>query len=138
MTASALVEPGQRRSLYIRSERDRATLMEWCRRVPDGWRAEFKAPKRTDEQNDRLWELLDRVAKRMTLNGARYDKDSWKCIFMKAMGAEIKVLPMLDGTGIFPTGFRSSDLSVREMCDLQTFIEQWCAEKSVDIWEDAE
>lgn len=111
---------------------------EWLIRAEAlGWRVEFKEPKRSDAQNDRMWELLDRVSKRMTINGARFDAESWKCIYMKALGKEVRVLPMLDGNGIFPTGFRSSDLSVREMADLQTFIEAHCAEQGVDIWEDA-
>lgn len=115
-----------------------ATARAWFERaVQLGWRAEFKEPKRSDVQNDRMWEMLDRVSKRMTINGARFDAESWKCIFMKAMGKEVRVLPMLDGSGIFPTGFRSSDLSVREMSDLQTFIEAWCADQGVDIWEGA-
>lgn len=114
--------------------RDRARLAVWAGRVPVGWRVEFKEAKRSHEQNDRLWEILSRVAKRMTINGARFDAESWKCIFMKAMGKEVRVLPMLDGMGIFPTGFRSSDLGIREMADLQTFIEAYCAEQGVDIW----
>lgn len=117
-----------------REPQDRARLAAWCARVPAGYRVEFKEAKRSHEQNDRFWELLTRVSKRMTINGARFDPESWKCIYMKAMGKEVRVLPMLDGNGIFPTGFRSSDLSVREMADLQTFIEAHCAEQGVDIW----
>lgn len=101
------------------------------------WRVEFKAPKRSDQQNDRLWEMLTRVSQRLNINGRKFSPDEWKCIFMKAMGREAIFLPTLDGNGFFPTGFRSSDLSVREMCDLQTFMEAWAAEKGVDIWENA-
>lgn len=112
-----------------------AKARQWFERACQiGMRVEFKEPKRSDAQNDRFWELLGRVSKRMTINGARFDDESWKCIYMKAMGKEVRVLPMLDGNGIFPTGFRSSDLSVREMADLQTFIEAHCAEQGVDIW----
>lgn len=102
-----------------------------------GWRVEFKAPRRSHEQNDRMWEMLDRVSKLMTINGRKFDAEAWKCIFMKQLGKEAQFLPTLDGTGFFPTGFRSSDLSVREMSDLQTFIEAWCAEQGVDLWEAA-
>lgn len=102
-----------------------------------GWRVEFKEAKRTDAQNDRFWELLGRVSKRMTINGKRYAPDQWKCICMKEMGKEVAFLPTLNGESFFPTGFRSSDLTVREMADLQTFIEAHCAEQGVDIWGDA-
>ncbi len=108
----------------------------WLERAIDlAWRIEFKEPKRSHAQNDRFWELLGRVSRRMTINGKRYEPDQWKCIFMKQIGKEVQFLPTLDGESFFPTGFRSSDLSVREMADLQTFIEAWCAEQGADIWE---
>lgn len=102
-----------------------------------GWRVEFKEPKRSDAQNDRMWEMLDRISKRMTVNGKKYEPEQWKCIFMKAMGKEAQFLPTLDGESFFPTGFRSSDLSVKEMSDMQTFMEAWAAERGIDIWETA-
>lgn len=99
-----------------------------------GWRVVFTERKRSDEQNDRFWELLGRVSKRMDIGGRKFSPEQWKCIFMKAMGKEAEFLPTLDGASYFPTGFRSSDLSVREMADLQTFIEAWAAEGGLDIW----
>lgn len=112
-----------------------ATARAWFERaIQLSWRAEFKEPKRSDAQNDRFWEMLGRISKRMTINSKAYPAESWKCIFMKAMGKEVSFLPTLDGESFFPTGFRSSDLSVREMADLQTFMEAWCAEQGVDIW----
>lgn len=109
----------------------------WLERAAKlGWRVEFKEPKRSDAQNDRMWEMLDRVSKRMDINGRKLTTEQWKCIFMKAMGKEAEFLPTLDGSSFFPTGFRSSDLGIREMSDLQTFMEAWCAEKGVDIWSD--
>jgi hypothetical protein len=104
------------------------------RAIRKAWRVEFKEPKRSDAQNDRMWEMLDRVSKRMTIGGKSFEPEAWKCIFMKAMGKEAQFLPTLDGASFFPTGFRSSDLSVREMSDMQTFIEAWCAERGVDLW----
>lgn len=111
----------------------------WLERaIERGWRVEFKEPKRSDAQNDRFWELLGRVSNRMDIGGRKFTPEQWKCIFMQAMGREAAFLPTLNGASYFPTGFRSSDLSVREMADLQTFIEAECAGRGVDIWgEDA-
>ena len=112
-----------------------STARAWLDRAAQlGWRVTFKEPKRSDAQNDRMWEMLDRVSKRMTIGGKSFEPEAWKCIFMKAMGKEAQFLPTLDGASFFPTGFRSSDLSVREMSDMQTFMEAWCAEQGVDIW----
>lgn len=102
-----------------------------------GWRVEFKEAKRSDPQNDRMWEMLGRVSKHMQIGGKSFSPDDWKCIFMKAMGQEARFLPTLDGSSYFPTGFRSSDLGVQEMSELQTFIEAWCAEAGFDLWRDA-
>lgn len=124
-----------RHALAVLSEADRQKAARWLAKMPLGWRIEFKEHKRTNEQNDRLWELLGRVSKRMDINGAKYRPDQWKCIFMKAMHRETEFLPTLGGDGFFPSGFRSSDLTIREMADMQTFMEAWCAEKGVDIWE---
>ena len=112
-----------------------ARARAWFERAASlGWRVTFAEPKRSDAQNDRLWEMLGRVSKRMNINGKSFDPDAWKCIFMRAMGREAQFLPTLDGESFFPSGFRSSQLSVGEMSDMQTFIEAWCAEKGMDLW----
>ena len=124
-----------RYALVLDTPRRIEAAKAWFARAAQlGWRVEFKAPKRSDAQNDRFWELLGRVSKRMDIGGRKFSPEQWKCIYMKAMGKEAEFLPTLDGASFFPTGFRSSDLSVREMADLQTFIEAQCAERGVDIW----
>ena len=124
-----------RYALVLDTPRRIEAAKAWFARAAQlGWRVEFKAPKRSDAQNDRFWELLGRVSKRMDIGGRKFSPEQWKCIYMKAMGKEAEFLPTLDGASFFPTGFRSSDLSVREMSDLQTFIEAQCAERGVDIW----
>lgn len=120
--------------INLRTVMDLDKLRDWCARVPLGWRVEFKQPKRSDIQNDRMWEMLTRISKRMEIGGKKYEPDQWKCMFMKAMGKEAQFLPTLDGASFFPTGFSSSDLSVGEMSDLQTFMEAWAAEQGFDIW----
>jgi len=120
-------------TLRITNEKERAKAIRWAERVPMDWYVEFKPPTRSIEQNARMWELLGRVSLKMDLGGRKFAPDQWKAIFMKAIGDEVEFLPSLDGS-FFPHGFRSSKLSVRQMADLQTFIEAYCAEKGVDIW----
>lgn len=122
-----------RHVITLRSELDRSKVMGWLRGAAYGFRIEVREPKRSDLQNDRLWAMLGAIAKQGTINGKRYDSDAWKCVFMKAIGKESMFLPTLDGESFFPTGFRSSQLSVREMSDLQTFMEVWAAENGVDL-----
>ena len=117
----------------IRNEADKARVLRAAERVPIGYRVEFKEPKRSDAQNDRLWAILTDISRQATINGKTYEPDQWKCIFMRAMGKQAQFLPELDGSSFFPTGFRSSDLSVREMSDLQTFMEAWAAENCIAL-----
>lgn len=122
-----------RHVITLRNEGDRAKVMGWLKSCAYGFRVEVKEPKRSDLQNDRMWWLLTAISKHGTINGKRFDPEQWKCIFMKAMGKEASFLPTLDGNSFFPTGFRSSDLSVREMSDLQTFMEAWAAEQMIPL-----
>jgi hypothetical protein len=122
-----------RRVITIRGISDRANLHRWVDAAPVGYRVAFTEPSRSLAQNDRMWAMLADIAKVATINGMKYDADQWKCIFMKAMGKDVQFLPTLDGTQFFPTGFRSSDLSVREMSDLQTFMESWAAEQGIEL-----
>jgi hypothetical protein len=126
-----------RHIIQLRSPITIAKARAWLDRAASlGWTMELREPKRSDAQNERLWEMLGRVSKRMDINGRKYDPDQWKCIFMRAMGKEAQFLPTLDGASFFPSGFRSSQLTVGEMSDLQTFIEAHCAEQGADIWGD--
>lgn len=117
----------------VRNELDKARVRKAAERVPVGYRVEFKEPKRSDIQNDRMWAMLGDISKQATINGKAYEPEQWKCMFMKAMGKDAQFLPTLDGNSFFPTGFRSSDLSVREMSDLQTFMEAWAIENGVAL-----
>ena len=122
-----------RHVITLRHEGLRAKAATWLAKAPLGFRIEFKEPKRSDEQNDRMWAMLGEIAKQGTINGKEYEPEQWKCIFMKAIGKDAQFLPTLDGNSFFPTGFRSSDLSVREMSDLQTFMEAWAAENFITL-----
>ena len=122
-----------RRVITIRNITDRLLLHRWVDAAPVGFRVEFRESTRSLEQNSRLWAMLAIIAKEARINGMAYDDEAWKCIFMKAMGKEAQFLPTLDGTQFFPTGFRSSDLSVREMSDLQTSIEVYAAEQGIEL-----
>ena len=108
--------------LIIRDETIRARAIEWIKRVPIGWRVIIDEQKRSTEQSDLMWTLLGFVAAQARLRGDKYDMDSWKCIFMKALGHEIKMLPQLHGGGYFPNGTSSRKLNKTEMTDLIEFI----------------
>ena len=123
-----------RYALTLNNPSNIARVGAWLARAIDlGWRVEFKEPKRSDPQNDRMWAMLGDISKQAQINGKGYAPDQWKCIFLNQMGKEVEFLPTLSGESFFPTGMRSSDLSVREMSDLQTFMEVWAAENGIEL-----
>jgi hypothetical protein len=103
--------------------------------APEGYIGEVREPKRTLDQNSRLWALLTDVSLSKPL-GRHHTPEEWKCIFMAACGWEVLFLAGLDGRP-FPQGFRSSQLTKSQMTTLQDFIMAWGSENGVQ-WSDEE
>ena len=120
-----------RAALVLVSDAIRDRAVKWVRGVPPGTRIEFKAPRRTLDQNAMLWACLTDVADQARHMGRAYPSETWKALFMHALGREVQFLPTLDGQSVFPLGFKSSDLSKAEMSDLIEFILAWGAENGV-------
>ena len=113
----------------------RAKAIDWVRRAPHDTRVEFKGPKRTLDQNSRMWAMLTDVSRQHKLHGRPYTPDQWKVIFMHACGREVQFLPALDGSGFIPWGQSSSYLSKEEMTALIEFMFAWGAENGT-VWSD--
>lgn len=120
-----------RAMIIIRSDRDRTRAANWARKAPDGCRIEFKESKRTIPQNSMLWALLGDIAKQVEHAGRHYSPEDWKCLFMHALGQEVRFLPALDGQSFVPIGYRSSDLSKGEMTELIELILSFGAKRGV-------
>jgi len=111
------------------ADRERAARV--LAKAPAGTRVEFKASKRSTDQNAMMWALLSDVAMQATHNGRQYTPDQWKVLFMHACGREVQFMPALDGSTFIPWGRSSSDLSKAEMGELLDFIMAWGAEHGV-------
>lgn len=98
--------------------RERAKLL--IDRAPAGFVATVTEPKRTLDQNAMLWAILSDISVAKP-EGRCLTPDDWKCLFMHACGWDVQFLEGLDGKP-FPTGFRSSRMTKRQMADLITFI----------------
>jgi hypothetical protein len=121
----------------IKTEHDRQLVAEWLAKAKIGTRIEFRGPKRTLPQNDRMWAMLtDIVRQHKQINGRQFSTEEWKCIFLQAAGAEPKMLPTLDGLGFFATS-SSSILSVQEASDVIECMFAWGAEVGM-AWSDPE
>jgi hypothetical protein len=119
--------------LGSRWSRDRAKAI--IDKAPPGFVFEVAEPRRTLEQNNKLWAMLTDVSVSMPM-GRRHTPDDWKAIFMNALNWECQFCEGLDGRP-FPMGFRSSKLSKSQMAELITYIQAFGDEHGVR-WTDQE
>jgi hypothetical protein len=119
------------RSATLTGHRQREYAKRMIDAAPEGWLVSIKAPTRTNDQNARLWAMLGDVSNAKP-DGRQHTPDAWKALFMHALGHQSRFMQGLDGE-IFPVGFSSSRLTVREMGALIDFIDQWGTERGV-IW----
>lgn len=117
--------------ITVQQDGDRQRAARWAMQAPPGTRVEFKAPKRTLPQNDRLWAMLTDVATQLLWHGLRLSPDDWKLIFLDALNREVRIVPNIDGTGFVNLGRSSSDLSKEEMSDLFEVISAFGARHGV-------
>lgn len=105
-------------------------------RAPEGYRVTFQAPKRSDEQNRRLWAMLSDVSEQVEYYGSKRSAEAWKDIFSAAL-RDVQTVPSLDGKGIVQIGLRTSKMSKAEMSDLFALIEEWGARNGVQFGKEA-
>lgn len=120
-----------RACLILNSSAIRQRAAKWAMSAPPGTRVEFREPKRSTEQNDKMWAMLTDVAKQVDHSGRRYPPEDWKVLFMHALGKETAFIPALDGQSFIPLGYRSSELSKAEMSELIELIWHWGEEHGV-------
>lgn len=103
-------------------------------RESKGMVMEVRDAKRTDHQNSALWSLLGQIVKqRPEHNGVQMDAETYKALFMHALGREVRFVPTLDGTSMLPLGLRSSKLTKSEFSELIELILAWTAQNGLTI-----
>lgn len=117
------------------SDRIRENAVKALRDLPEKWRVKLLPPLRTDDQNSKMWAMLNDVA-RAKPEGRNWTPETWKAAFMHYLGHQVQFAEGLDGTGPFPLGFRTSKLSVKQMIDLITCIYKYGDEHGVE-WREA-
>lgn len=120
-----------RATIPVWRDADRERAARWAMQAPVGTRIEFKAPKRSIPQNDRMWAMLTDVATQLPWHGIKLSPDDWKLIFLDALKRELRMVPNIDGSGFVNLGRSSSDLSKAEMIDLMTLIEAFGASHNI-------
>lgn len=85
--------------------------------APMGHVLEIREPRRTSDQNDKMWAMLTDIARAKPL-GRKLEPEQWKSVFMDAIGKKPNWIQNLEGDGVLCTGYRSSHLSKQDMSDL--------------------
>jgi hypothetical protein len=114
-------------TLTNQPSRDRAKML--IDRAPPGFVARIAEPKRTQEQNDKMWAMLTDISVQKPLD-RRHTPQDWKAIFMNACGWECQFIEGLDGRP-FPQGFRSSQLTKSQMSKLIEYMLAFGAEHQI-------
>ena len=92
--------------------------------APVGAVVNVREATRNADQNARMWAMLSDVS-RAKPEGRMWPPETWKSAFMHHLGHQVQFAEGLDGTGPFPLGFRTSRLTVRQMADLITCIQEY-------------
>ncbi|MGN7738272.1 recombination protein NinB [Ensifer sp. 22564] len=123
--------------LVLANETFRRKAIDWIMRAPVDTRVEFKGPKRTTPQNDRMWAMLTDLSLQLAWHGQQLTPEDWKLVMLDALRREkhdqLRLVPNTDGTGFVPLGTSSSDLSKEEMTDLIEIIFAFGARHHV-VW----
>lgn len=110
------------------SVRERA--IRWIQGLPDGTRVEFKAPRRSLDQNALLWALLGDLSRQVEWYGTHLSADDWKDVLTASL-RKARVVPGIDPGTFVPLGMRTSDMTKAEFSDLIELIRAFGAERGV-------
>jgi hypothetical protein len=110
--------------VHLIGESQRAYAREALAKAPDRAVVSIKKPTRSVEQNAKMWAMLHDISQAKP-EGRAWTPDTWKAAFMHSTGHQVQFAEGLDGSGPFPLGFRSSHLTVAQMADLITCIQQY-------------
>ena len=119
---------------------NRETAIAWLDKAigngADGsWWSLVITDTRTDEQNKKLWPMLEDVSKQVPWFGQMLSKEDWKLIFLASLNREIRIVPNLENNGFVNLSTSSSKLSKAQFSDLIELIYKLGAEREV-VWTD--
>jgi hypothetical protein len=119
---------------------NRETAVQWLEKaIANGeagsWWSMVITDTRTDEQNRKLWPMLQDVSTQVPWFGQWLDKADWKLIFLAALNRETRIVPNLENSGFVNLSTSSSKLSKAQFGDLLELIYKFGAERGV-VWTD--
>jgi hypothetical protein len=126
-----------RATVIINGDASRQKAIHWAARAPLGTRVEFKAARRSLDQNSLMWARLTTIAQRVEWYGQHLSAEDWKDVFTASL-RKARVVPGLDAGSFVPLGMRTSDMTKDEMSNLLDLIDAFAAEHGVVFENEAE
>jgi hypothetical protein len=123
-------------TVILSGNSQRAVAKQLIERAPPNAVVTIREETRSGEQNAKMWAMLSDVS-RAKPEGRHWTPETWKAAFMHVLGHQVQFCEGLDNSGPFPLGFRSSRLTVRQMADLITVIDEYGSRHGVE-WTDQE
>lgn len=121
-------------TVILRGDPQKALAKQMIDRAPADAVVTIREATRNLDQNARMWAMLSDVS-RAKPEGRHWTPETWKSAFMHSLGHQVQFCEGLDGSGPFPLGFRSSRLTVKQMADLITVIQEYGDRHGV-VWTD--
>ena len=120
--------------VQIKSDAERSQIATWARNVPVGTTVEFRAPRRSNDQNSLMWSLLSQISKQVDWYGTKLTSEDWKDVLTASL-RRTRVVPGIDAGSFVPLGMRTSQMTKQELADLLELIYAFGAERSVKFRE---
>jgi len=121
-------------TIILRGPSQRALAKQFIDRAPADAVVTVREATRNADQNAKMWAMLSDIS-RAKPEGRHWTPETWKAAFMHVLGHQVQFCEGLDNSGPFPLGFRSSRLTVRQMADLITVIDEYGSRHGV-VWTD--
>lgn len=122
--------------IVLHNDQSRQKAIRWVTQAPPKTTVEFKAPRRSLDQNALLWARLTEIARSVDWYGTKMSAEDWKDVFSASL-RKSRVVPGIDAGTFVVLGMRTSDMTKEEFTALLDLIDAFAAERGVTFEEAA-
>lgn len=123
-----------REVVQIKGADDRKKIARWAQGVPVNTTVEFRAPRRSNDQNALMWSLFGQISKAVDWYGTKLSSEDWKDVLTASL-RHARVVPGIDPGTFVPLGMRTSQMTKEEIANLIELIYAFGAERGVKFRE---